>query len=129
MKILLDTHVFLWFVANDRRLPTAYRSAIQDLNNQVVLSIASVWEAAIKYQTGKLPLPGNPGVYLPKLRVTHDIENLPIEEGALTILATLPSLHRDPFDRLLIAQAIHGNYLLASLDPQIAAYSVSLLPG
>src|SRR5947207_15548880 len=106
MKLLLDTHVFLWYISADPQLPFSFRDVIRDPANEVYLSVASVWEAVIKYTLGKLPLPQPPAEYLPQQRDAHWIATLPIDEGAFGHLAGLPPLHRDPFDRILIAQAL-----------------------
>src|SRR5438132_6194879 len=118
MKILLDTHIFLWYILADPRLPALHKGAIQDPANEIYLSVASIWEAVIKYQIGKLPLPAPPADYLPQQRDAHGIASLPIEEGAMAALAGLPPLHRDPFDRLLVAQALQHGLMIASVDPQ-----------
>lgn len=128
MNILLDTHIFLWYISADSRLPVSLRDAIRDPGNDVYLSAASVWEAVIKYDLGKLPLPEPPAEYLPRQREAHRITALPIEEAALVHLAGLPPLHRDPFDRILIAQALQHGMRLASLDDAVRAYPVPLLP-
>ena len=128
MRILLDTHVFLWYISADPKLPATFRAAIQDPANEVYLSAASVWEAVIKHALGKLPLPGPPADYLPQQRDAHGIASLPVDEGAMTHLAALPPLHRDPFDRIIVAQALQHGLTIATVDPDVAAYSVSLLP-
>jgi PIN domain nuclease of toxin-antitoxin system len=129
MRILLDTHVFLWYISADPQLPVAFRDAIRDPANAVYLSAASVWEAVIKYALGKLPLPEAPAEYLPRQREAHQIATLPVEEGVFVHLAGLPTLHRDPFDRILIAQTLqHGLKLLATVDAAVRAYPVTLLP-
>jgi PIN domain nuclease of toxin-antitoxin system len=128
VRILLDTHVFLWYISADPLLPAAYRDAIRDPANEVYLSAASVWEAVVKYALGKLPLPEAPAGYLPQQREAHHITPLPIEEEAFMHLATLPPLHRDPFDRILIAQALQQGLTLATVDDEIRAYPVPLLP-
>jgi PIN domain nuclease of toxin-antitoxin system len=128
MRLLLDTHVFLWYISADPRLPATFRTAIQDPANQVYLSAASVWEAVIKYELGKLPLPAPPADYLPRQRDAHGIATLPIDEGAMPHLAGLPPLHRDPFDRMLVAQALQHGLTVATVDPAVAAYPVPLLP-
>jgi PIN domain nuclease of toxin-antitoxin system len=87
-----------------------------------------VWEAVIKYHLGKLPLPAPPAVFLPRQREAHGMTSLPIDEGAMSHLADLPLLHRDPFDRLLVAEAQQHELTLATVDPDVAAYPVSLLP-
>jgi PIN domain nuclease of toxin-antitoxin system len=128
VRLLLDTHVFLWYITADPKLPAAFREASRDQANEVYLSVASVWEAVIKYHLGKLQLPEPAGDYLPRQREAHRIASLPIDEGAMPHLAALPPLHRDPFDRLLIAQALQHGLTVATVDPEIAAYPVPLLP-
>jgi PIN domain nuclease of toxin-antitoxin system len=127
MKLLLDTHVFLWYIGADPGLPTAYRDAIRDPANEVYLSVASVWEAVIKHALGKLPLPAPAALYFPQQRTAHQIVSLPIEEAVMTVLATLPPLHRDPFDRILISQALHHGLTLATVDDAVRPYSVPQL--
>jgi PIN domain nuclease of toxin-antitoxin system len=128
VRILLDTHVFLWYITADPKLPAAFRAAIQDPANEVYLSAASVWEAVIKHGLGKLPLPGPPADYLPQQRDAHGIASLSVDEGAMSNLAGLPPVHRDPFDRMLVAQALQHGLTVASADPDVAAYPVPLLP-
>jgi len=127
MRLLLDTHVFLWYITADPKLPVSFQAASQDRGNDVYLSVASVWEAVIKYHLGKLPLPAPPADYLPQQRDAHGIASLPIDEGAMSHLAGLPPLHRDPFDRLLVAQALQHGLTIATVDPDVAAYPVSFL--
>ena len=103
MKLLLDTHVFLWYITADPKLPSHYRSAVENPESEVFLSVASVWEAVIKFQLGKLRLPTSPAQLFPRQREAHRISSLPIDEGAMEHLSKLPPLHRDPFDRLLVA--------------------------
>lgn len=128
MRLLLDTHVFLWYITADAKLPASFRATIQDPENEVYLSVASVWEAAIKNALGKLPLPEPPAEYLPRQRVAHGIASLPVDEGAIPCLAALPPLHRDPFDRILVAQAQQHALTIATVDPEVSAYSIALLP-
>src|SRR5262245_48975042 len=128
MRLLLDTHVFLWYIGADPELPVAFRDAIRDPANEVFLSVASVWEAVIKCALGRLPLPAAPAEYLPQQREAHGMASLPIDEGALAHLAGLPSLHRDPFDRMLVAQALQHDFKLVTVDDALRAYPVSLLP-
>ncbi len=128
MRLLLDTHVFLWYLTADPRLPATFRTAIQDPTNEVFLSAASIWEAVIKHGLGKLPLPGPPANYLPQQRAIHGISGLPVDERAMTHLAALPLLHRDPFDRMIIAQALQHGLTVATVDPNVGAYAVPLLP-
>lgn len=128
MRLLLDTHVFLWYITADPKLPATFRAATQDPANEVYLSVASVWETVIKHQLGKLPLPGPPAEYLPRQREAHGIASLAVDEGAMSHLAALPPLHRDPFDRLLVAQALQHGLTVVTVDPDVTAYRVPLLP-
>ncbi len=128
MKLLLDTHIFLWYISGDPHLPVAVRDAIRDPVNEVYLSVVSVWEAVIKYALGKLPLPAPPAEYLPRQRAAHLIASLPIDETTLLHLASLPPLHRDPFDRILVAQALQHGLTLVTVDDAVRAYPVALLP-
>ncbi|WP_413200882.1 type II toxin-antitoxin system VapC family toxin [Nostoc piscinale] len=127
MKILLDTHIFLWFISGDKQLPTDVRNAICNLDNQIYLSVVSIWECIVKYQLGKLPLPESPEIYIPKQRDRHQIANLDLDEGSVTQLASLPVLHKDPFDRMLICQALQYGLTIATVDSAIRAYSVSTI--
>lgn len=127
MKILLDTHIFLWFISGDPQLSTDVRDAIRNPNNEVYLSSVSVWEAIVKYQLGKLPLPEHPATYLPKQRDSHKITSLALDESSVMQLANLPSLHRDPFDRMLICQALQSKLTIATVDAAIRTYSVSVM--
>ena len=123
MKILLDTHIFLWFINKDRKLSTKTRDAIRDRNNQVYLSVVSIWESIIKYQLGKLPFPESPEIYLPQQRNRHLIKSLSLDENSCSKLITLPAIHRDPFDRILICQALQHNLTIATVDKNIRNYS------
>lgn len=87
-----------------------------------------MWEAVIKQGLGKLPLPFPPADYLPHQRVAHGIASLPVDEGSMLHLAALPPLHRDPFDRLLVAQALQHSLTLITVDANIAAYGIPVLP-
>jgi PIN domain nuclease of toxin-antitoxin system len=128
MRLLLDTHVFLWYILDDPQLPSVFRDAIGAPGNEVYLSVASVWEAVVKHALGKLPLPEAPATYLPRLRQAHRLLSLPIDEAALTFLAALPSLHQDPFDRILISQALQHGLTLLTVDDAVRSYPVPLLP-
>ncbi|MDZ4687536.1 MAG: type II toxin-antitoxin system VapC family toxin [Planctomycetaceae bacterium] len=128
MKLLLDTHVFLWYITADPKLPTTFQTAIQDSANSVFLSVVSIWEAVIKHQLGKLTLPAPPAEFLPRQRDAHGMASLPIEEGSMPYLAGLPQLHRDPFDRLLVAQSLQFGLTILTVDPDVQAYPIALLP-
>lgn len=127
MKLQLDTHIFLWYITADLRLPTHFLDAIREPKNQVFLSVASLWEVIIKYNLGKLPLPQSPELYIPTERRRHLIKSLSIHENATKDLINLPHLHRDPFDRMLICQALANNLTMVTVDTQIQNYSVPYL--
>ena len=127
MRILLDTHIFLWFISSDSQLSKDVRDAIRNPDNKVYLSAISIWEAIVKYQLGKLPLPEHPETYLPKQRDLHQIASLALNEISVIQLAKLPPLHRDPFDRMLICQALQNGLTIATVDAAIRAYSVSII--
>ena len=127
MKLLLDTHIFLWFISADAQLPPEWRDRIRASSNDVCLSVVSVWEAMVKYYLGKLPLPHPPEHYLPLQRVQHQIASLPLDEASVGHLATLLSVHRDPFDRMLVCQALEHGFTVVTVDPVFRAYPAPLL--
>jgi PIN domain nuclease of toxin-antitoxin system len=124
MRLLLDTHIFLWFISGDARLSPSLADTISDPGNDVFVSVASVWEAIIKSRLGRLSLPEAPEVYLPRQRERHLLQSLPIDEASVTLLAGLPELHRDPFDRILICQALCHNLVLVTVDRAVRSYSM-----
>jgi PIN domain nuclease of toxin-antitoxin system len=123
MKLLLDTHIFLWLINDSPRLSDSYRQAIQNPNNEKFLSVVSIWESVIKYQVGKLNFPGSPEIYLPQERRKHLIKTLTVDENSIARLIRLPLIHKDPFDRLIMAQALQHNLLIMTKDKLILAYS------
>ena len=127
MRLLLDTHAFLWFIAGDARLSADSREAIRDPNNEVFFSVVSLWEAIVKHGLGKLPLPEPPELYLPQQRERHRIAPLPLDEASVAQLAQLPKVHRDPFDRMLVCQARALGLTLVTADPMMRAYPVAVL--
>jgi len=124
MRLLLDTCIFLWYIEGNRRLSEPLRNEIQDPGNEVFLSSVSVWECIVKYQLGKLSFPEPPATYLPAQRRRHSISSLPLDESSVAHLIRLPSLHRDPFDRMLICQAIEHHLTIATADRIIRSYPV-----
>jgi len=126
MKLLLDTHIFLWFISGDTRLPEVMCDSIRNPENDVYLSVVSLWETIVKYQLGKLPLPQPPEKYLPLQRERHQIFSLSLDEASVTHLAKLPSVHRDPFDRMLICQAIEHGMMIVTVDDVFGSYPVSV---
>ena len=128
MKLLLDTHIFLWYISGDYHLPKELKDIIQDSVNEVYLSVVSLWESIVKYRLGKLLLPLSPEKYLPLQRERHDISSLSLDEADIIHLSDLPSFHRDPFDRMLICQAIEHNMTIVTMDAAIAQYRIKILP-
>ena len=127
MKLLLDTHVFLWFISGDKRLPDVMRDSIRNPENDVYVSVVSLRETIVKHQLGKLPLPQPPEKYLPMQRERHQILSLSLDEASVSHLAKLALIHRDPFDRMLICQAVEHGLTLVTVDDLIARYPVSVL--
>lgn len=127
MRLLLDTATFLWVVLGDPQLSAAARTALTDPGNETFLSAVSATEIAIKHALGRLPLPVSPDVYIPRVRKAHQIEALPLTEESALALSRLPQIHRDPFDRLLVAQAIAEGMTLVTPDPLITQYAVRTL--
>ncbi len=125
MRLLLDTCTFLWIVTADESLSPAARELFMDPANDVFLSAVSAWEIAIKHSLGKLPLPRPPSVLVPEERKRHHIDPLPLDETAALAGAKLPELHRDPFDRMLVCQAIMGGLTLVTPDPLVTQYPVA----
>ncbi len=126
MRILLDTHVLIWLVEGDKNLSTVARSAIEDEDNSLYLSIASLWEITIKLSLGKLDLQLSVDEMVESFLIPGGIEILQIEIGHLSILRDLPLHHRDPFDRLIIAQAQAEKMTLISADGVFDLYDVDL---
>jgi PIN domain nuclease of toxin-antitoxin system len=127
MNLLLDTHAFLWFMEGNERISQRARSEIEAADGLRALSIASAWEMAIKSSLGKLDLAKPLGELLPPLLTDSGIELLPIEIADLHRVATLPFHHRDPFDRLLAAQALERGFTIVSIDEAFDAYGVARL--
>lgn len=127
MRLLLDTCTFLWCVEGGSALSSVARGALLDPENDVMLSSISAWEIAVKHALGRLPLPEPPERYVAAQREARGIEPLPLTEDAALYLHRLPSLHRDPFDRMLICQAIAGGLVLVTPDEAIARYPVRTL--
>jgi len=127
VKLLLDTHAFLWFVAGDAQLSTAAREAISAPANQRFVSVASLWEMAIKTSSGKLAVAGGLDAWLPGALTLCAAEVLPVEARHALATCELPWHHKDPFDRLLIAQAQTEGLTLVSVDENMPRYGVALL--
>ncbi|MEH2120854.1 type II toxin-antitoxin system VapC family toxin [Nostoc sp.] len=122
MRQLLDTHTFIWFVMGDPRISVTLRSQIE--NNENLLSIASVWEMAIKHSIGKLNFGLAFDEFIEQQIISNGIELLPIAIDHITVVTTRPLHHRDPFDRILIAPALAENILILSADKIFDLYPI-----
>ncbi len=122
MKFLLDTHAFLWFVNDSKKMPEHLFDLLES-DVDLCLSIASLWEIAIKVNINKLTLPKNYEQFIDEQIKINDIEILPISLSHLQIITTLPLHHKDPFDRLIIAQAIEKNITIISRDSAFNFYT------
>jgi PIN domain nuclease of toxin-antitoxin system len=123
MRVLLDTHAFLWWVTDDDRLTARARRAIADAS-EAYLSLASCWEMAIKIGLGRLALSKPLERFVPEQLGLNNLQLLAIDLDDVARVATLPFHHRDPFDRLLAAQALSEELTIVSADPVFKAYSV-----
>lgn len=126
MRILLDTHCWLWLQVSPERLSPATLASLADTRNELLLSAASAWEIAVKCQLGKLSLPAPPEDYVPSRMLASGTAALPVLHVHALRVASLPMHHRDPFDRLIIAQALHERIPVVTADPAFAAYGVEL---
>ncbi|HEY5931709.1 MAG TPA: type II toxin-antitoxin system VapC family toxin [Nitrospira sp.] len=124
MKYLLDTCTFLWIIAGAKELSPTVKELFTNPANEVLLSVVSVWELSVKHSLGKLPLPNAVERFVVEQRERHGIAVLPLDERTVLHLHKLPALHRDPFDRMLICQAIEHHCVLLTPDPLIAQYPV-----
>ena len=127
MNILLDTCTFLWFQANSPLLSPAARAAILDPLNSVSLSAVSAWEIGRKYARGSLVLPSRPETLIPSIRQRSGIDALPLTEADALAAEKLPLYHKDPFDRMLIAQALMNGMVLLTPDKEFEPYPVRVL--
>ncbi|MEQ1527265.1 MAG: type II toxin-antitoxin system VapC family toxin [Gallionella sp.] len=125
-SILLDTCTFLWVIRDSPELSPNARSIFIDPENTIFLSAVSAWEISVKHGLGKLPLTVSPHIYVPAERLRHNISSLPLEEGAASAVSRLPPLHNDPFDRMLICQAVTHGLTLLTPDSLIHQYHVNV---
>jgi len=124
MRLLLDTHSFLWFITDDPKLSGRARESIEDPGNAILLSMASMWEMAIKASLGRLQLARPFGVLMPDQLQQNMIELMPIELHHVVQVASLPFHHRDPFDRLIVAQALIERIPIVGVDGDFDAYGI-----
>ncbi len=127
MKALLDTHTFLWAINDPSKLSDRVRDMCMASSNELYLSAASAWEIAIKAKLGKLRLPDNPERYIPRQLATAQINVLPVQLAHALRTYHLPEHHRDPFDRLIVAQAQLEGIPILSADPQLSRYAVTVI--
>jgi PIN domain nuclease of toxin-antitoxin system len=127
VRLLLDTCTFLWLAGGGTTLSAAAASAVRTASNDVLLSAVSVWEIAAKYRLGKLPLVESPDRMIPIERELRGIASLSFDEESALQSLKLPPLHRDPFDRMLISQAIAHGLAIVTPDPAIAQYPVRVI--
>ena len=127
MRALLDTHAFLWWTIDDRRVSARVRGLLLDPGNEFFLSAASAWEIILKAQVGKLELPAQPARFIEEQLVLNAVADLPVTVRHALHVISLPLHHRDPFDRILIAQSQVERLPIVTADPQIARYPVEII--
>ena len=127
MRLLLDTQIFLWFLDDERSIPAVARDAMHGEDSEIFVSAAAVWEAAIKASLGRLDIAADAVRRLPRLIKASGFAELPVLARHAAAVHDLPWHHRDPFDRLMVAQARTESLTLVTTDPQIRRYDVSCL--
>jgi PIN domain nuclease of toxin-antitoxin system len=125
MRVIIDTHVFLWWVEGDKALPAKARAALANAENECLLSLASAWELSIKSALGKLKLATPVQRYVTEHVAANGFRLLDIQLGHIGRVETLPTHHSDPFDRLLIAQGLEENLPIVTADVVFARYGVT----
>jgi PIN domain nuclease of toxin-antitoxin system len=126
MNLLLDTHVLIWFLNGDQRLSSKVRDSIEDINNTKIVSIASIWEIAIKISLGKFRFPQGFKRFL-EIVEENGFVILPISFDHTLVISTLEFIHRDPFDRILIAQCKSENFTFVTHDEFIKKYNIDTI--
>ena len=129
MIVLIDTHCWLWWISEPERLSGRILSLLKNSETTILFSAASSWEIAIKYSIGKLSLPEPPELFIPRRLERDRITSLPIHHSHAIRTASLPYHHRDPFDRLLIAQAEIEGVPIVTVDSAFRDYDVRLIEG
>jgi len=127
MKLLLDTCTFLWLISDSPLLSGRARELFAAVENEVYLSAVSAWEIAIKHSLGRLPLPDSPQRFVPSQREKHGIQSLSLDEESTLQLLRLPGLHNDPFDRMLVCQAIVQGLTILTPDDLVSQYPVRVI--
>ena len=127
MRALLDTHVLLWWLVDDARISARARRILADAGSEIYFSAASSWELSIKVALGRLKLPAPPRTLIPKVLREQSIQSLDVTHAHALAVAELPSHHRDPFDRMLVAQARLEKLAIVSGDSMIARYGTKIV--
>lgn len=127
MRLLLDTHPFLWAIASPERLSARARREIEDDANEILVSATSAWEIAIKFRLGRLQLPDEPQRFVPEQMAANSFTALAVLLRHALQVANLPMIHTDPFDRLLVAQASVEDVALVTSDAQIRRYPIDTI--
>jgi PIN domain nuclease of toxin-antitoxin system len=127
VKVLLDTHTFLWWVADDPQMSVTTKNIIVNPDNDIYLSVISAWEIIIKVGTGKLSLSEPPEIYIPNPIASNQFEILPVQISHILKINSLHNFHKDPFDRLLIAQSLVEDFSLITIDSAITQYPVKTI--
>ena len=127
MRLLLDTATFLWLIIDSPQLSSRARELFSSPGNEVYLSAVSTWEIAIKHSLGRLPLPESPQRFIPFQREKHGIQSLSLDEESTLQLLRLPPLHNDPFDRMLVCQAIVEGLTILTPDSLLSQYPVRVI--
>ena len=128
MRVLVDTQCWLWMTSAPERFSAAARAIVESREHELYLSAASAWEIAIKQALGKLELPESPAAYVPARMDATGVHALPVDHTHALRVSTLPHHHRDPFDRLLIAQAQIEDLSILTSDPMFNSYDVATVP-
>ncbi len=123
-KYFLDTHSFIWAHTDERRLSAKARKILRNAETNIALSVVSVWEIVVKYALGKLPLPEPPHRFIHKIVEESGYRVVPLQLNHTLHAASLPNLHRDPFDRMLVCQALAENAMIITADEHIQQYPV-----
>lgn len=124
MRVLLDTATFLWAANDAPEFSAKAREIFADPENEIYLSSVSAWEIAVKYALGKLSLPEPPGRFVPRQRKQHGVDTLRLDKESALHLSRLPLLHKDPFDRMLVCQAVVHHLVILTPDELIQQYPV-----
>jgi PIN domain nuclease of toxin-antitoxin system len=127
MNLLLDTHTFLWWIADDKRLSDIAKNYIENQENEIYFSAASAWEILIKTQLSKLQLPGAPESFVSEQLSRNNFKTLSIRVSHALQLSSMPALHRDPFDRILVAQSMVEHLPILTADSLIAQYQIETI--